>query len=78
MGNYRYITNRTLQDKSGNEKGRIQVLVRNGSDKAEGKYQCPECDHKGTVDQEFKRPLSVRCKDCGFLMKLPKLKGKAK
>ena len=76
MGMFRYVTNRTLLSKAGEEKGRIRVMVKKGSDTAEGDYECPECDNKGKINQVFKRPLSVRCEKCGFLMRLPKLKGK--
>lgn len=76
MGQFRYVTNRTLENKAGVEAGRIRVMVKNGSDQAEGDYHCPECNNKGKVDQLFKRPFSVRCASCKFLMKLPKLKKK--
>jgi transcription elongation factor Elf1 len=76
MGNYSYITCRTLQNKSGEEKGKLKVFVRTGSETAEGEYECPECGDRGKVDQVFKRPLNVKCSKCGFLMKAPKLKGK--
>jgi transcription elongation factor Elf1 len=74
MGQFRYVTNRILADREGNEKGRIRIMVRTGSDQCEGDYTCPECSSKGRVNQIFKRPLNVRCESCGFLMKLPKLK----
>jgi transcription elongation factor Elf1 len=76
MGNFKYITNRTLLNKAGEEAGRVRVMVKSGSDKAEGDYTCPECDHKGKVDQIFKRPFTVKCDSCGVTMRLPKLKGK--
>jgi ribosomal protein L37AE/L43A len=78
MGQFRYVTNRTIANKAGQESGRVRVMVKNGSDTAEGDYQCPECAYNGAVNQAFKRPLSVRCEKCGFLMRLPKLKGKVK
>ena len=74
MGQYSYVTNRTLANKAGQEKGRIRVMVQNGSSQAQGDYSCPECSHTGKVNQAFKKPLSVKCQGCGFLMKLPKLK----
>ncbi len=79
MGNFRYITNRTLADKKGNEdSGRVRMMVRNGSDIAEGDYLCPECHHTGKIHQLFKRPIIVKCGKCGYSMRLPRLKGKAK
>lgn len=73
---YKYITNRTILNKAGEETGRIQAMVKEGSDNVEGKYICAECKHEGQINQPFKRPLSVKCEKCGFLMRLPKLKGK--
>ncbi len=78
MGNYKYITNRTLRNKNNEEKGRLKAFVRNGSDTAEGEYECPECGHKDRINQVWKRPFSVRCSKCGFLMKIPKLKNEIK
>jgi hypothetical protein len=78
MGNYSYITNRTLQNKAGKETGRIAVMVKKGSDTAEYKYTCPECGDSRQGQQEFHRPLAVRCCKCGFLMKLAKLKKEKK
>lgn len=74
MGQFRYVTNRTLVNKAKQKRGRIRIMVRNGSDLAEGDYQCPECSHEGQINQEFKRPLKVRCGKCNFLMRIPKLK----
>jgi predicted RNA-binding Zn-ribbon protein involved in translation (DUF1610 family) len=78
MGNYSYITNRTLQNKAGQEKGRIAIRVKTGSTTAEYNYTCPECGDSRQGQQEFSRPLSVRCYKCGFLMKLAKLKDELK
>ena len=78
MRNYRYITNRTLLNKAGEEKGNIAVLVPNDSDTAKVKYRCPECNHKEQKEQEFKRPFNVKCSGCGFLMRLAKLKDEVK
>jgi len=78
MGNYSYITNRTLQNKAGKETGRIAVRVRTGSTTAEYNYTCPECGDSRNGTQEFRRPLQVKCQKCGYLMKLPKLKDELK
>ena len=78
MGNYRYITNRTLLNAKGEEKGSIAALVPNDSSLAKVKYTCPECGHKEQIEQEFKRPFNVKCAGCGFLMKLPKIKDEVK
>lgn len=78
MGNYSYITNRTLQNKAGKENGRIAILVRKGSVTAEYKYTCPECGDARDGQQEFRRPITIRCQKCGYLMKLAKLKDQLK
>ena len=78
MGNFSYITNRMLQDKSGQQKGRIAIRVKTGTTTAEYNYTCPECGDSRSGQQEFQRPLSVRCYKCGYLMKLPKLKDELK
>jgi len=78
MGNFSYITNRTVQNKAGELKGKIAVLVRTGSTTAEYKYTCPECGDARDGQQEFKRPITIRCQKCGYLMKLPKLKDELK
>lgn len=78
MGNYRYITNRVLLNKAGEEKGNIAVLVPNDSSTAKVRYTCPECGQKEQTEQEWKRPFNVKCSGCGFLMRLPKLKDEVK
>lgn len=78
MGNYSYITNRTLRNGRGEEKGRIAVRVRTGSATAEYNYTCPECGDSRNGTQEFRRPIMVKCQKCGLLMKLPKLKDELK
>jgi ribosomal protein L37AE/L43A len=78
MGNYSYITNRTLQNARGEEKGRVAVRVKTGSATAEYNYTCPECGDSRSGQQEFRRPIMVKCQKCGYLMKLPKLKDELK
>lgn len=77
MGNFKYVSNRTFMSKAGQEAGRIKVMVKNGSEKLEGSYTCPECGHEGEVDQAFRRPISVKCDACKFTIKLLKMKGKS-
>jgi peptide subunit release factor 1 (eRF1) len=78
MGNYRYITNRTLLNKAGEEKGNIAVMVPNDSSMAKVRYRCPECGHSEQGEQEWKRPFSLKCSGCGHPMKLPRLKDEIK
>lgn len=78
MGNYKYITNRTLLNKEGKETGNIAVMVRNDSDTAQFKYRCPECGNSEQGEKEWKKPFSIKCSKCGFLMRLSKLKDEIK
>ena len=78
MGKYRYITNRTVLNKQGEEKGRIRVLVPADSDTAQVDYKCPECGNEEHVEKPWKRPFSVKCSKCGFLIRLPRLKDEIK
>jgi predicted RNA-binding Zn-ribbon protein involved in translation (DUF1610 family) len=75
---YRFVSNRILKNSEGEEKGKIMVIVRTGSDIAETDYECPECGFKEHVEPEWKRPFSVSCSKCGFVMRLPKLKDEMK
>ncbi len=76
MSQFKYVTNRTIANREGKDSGRVRMMVKNGSDTAEGDYVCAECGYSGKISQAFSRPLSVKCGKCSFLMKLPKLKGK--
>jgi transcription elongation factor Elf1 len=76
--NYRYITNRVLANKAGKPAGSIRARVKADSNVLEGFYKCPECGHDGRVNQEFKRPLNIKCEACGITLKLPKLKDEIK
>ena len=78
MGKFRYVTNRVVVNKAGEEKGRIKVIVKEGSDVAETDYVCPECGFSGNAKPEWKRPFSVKCSKCGFLIKLRRLKDEIK
>jgi peptide subunit release factor 1 (eRF1) len=74
MGLYRYVTNRTLENRNGEVKGRIKVLVPNDSETAQVDYVCPECGFSAHNEQEWKRPFVVVCSKCGAKLKIPKLK----
>ncbi len=78
MGNFRYITNRILLNNAGRETGNMAVLVRKGSDDADVKYRCPECGFSEQTRKPWKRPFSINCSKCGFLMRIAKLKDEIK
>jgi len=76
--NYRYITNRSVENKAGQPTGNVRARVAADSDVLEGFYKCPECGNAGRISQPFKRPVNIKCEKCGFLMKVPKLKDQLK
>jgi ribosomal protein L37AE/L43A len=79
MGQFKYITNRTVPNKAGKEDaGNVRIMVKADSDTAEGDYVCPECQYSGKINQPFRKPVIVKCTKCSYSMKLPKLKGKKK
>ena len=78
MGNYRYVTNRILRNTAGKENGNIAIRVLKESATADIRYTCPECRHKETIQQEWKRPFSTKCAKCGFLMRIARLKDELK
>jgi len=73
MSIFSYVTNRAVKNKIGEDKGRIKLFVRKGSDMAEGEYTCPECGHKGKINDPWKKPFSKRCDNCSLNIKMPKL-----
>jgi len=75
---YKFVSNRTLKNSREEEKGKMRVFVKVDSDVAETNYRCPECGFEEHVEIEWKRPFSVRCSKCGFVMRLPKLKDEIK
>ena len=73
-----YHTQRTVNSRKGEPSGKIRVLVIKGEALARAEYVCPECRHYGYAEQEWKRPFSIKCEKCGFLIKVPKMKQQAK
>lgn len=78
MGNFKYVTNRVLLNKAGQEKGNIAVLVKKDTDEADVKYRCPECGFSEKTTKIWKRPFSINCGKCGILMRIAKLKDEIK
>jgi len=73
MGLFKYVTNRAIKNKEGEEVGRMKLFVKKDSDIAEGEYTCPKCSHKGKIHDPWHRPFSKKCDGCGKTIKLPKL-----
>ena len=72
-----YHTNRSAKNARGEPTGKIRVLATKDN-VARVEYVCPECMHEADAEQEWKRPFSVKCSKCGFVMKMPKLKDEIK
>ena len=78
MGQFRFVCNRSLKNKKGEEAGRMKILVKTGSEIAETDYKCPECLHEEHATPKWERPFEVTCSKCQFKIKLPKLKEEMK
>lgn len=78
MSGYKYISNRTVANRAGQENGSLAVAVKADADVADVRYRCPECQHQEQRQQEWKRPFMVKCRSCGFVMRLPKLRNQMK
>lgn len=73
-----YITTRNLENREGKLTGKIRVIVWKGEGVAHVNYTCPECGYTEKTTKEWKRPFSVKCGKCGFLIRVPRLKTEIK
>ncbi|MFH0890347.1 MAG: hypothetical protein V1836_04395 [Candidatus Aenigmatarchaeota archaeon] len=73
MSNVRYLTSRELTNDKGEMTGSIKVLVPKDTNTAKVKYVCPMCLKSEETTEEWKKPFSIKCKFCGYTMKLLKL-----
>ena len=73
-----YITTRDLKNSKGEVTGRIRVLVLKGETDAYVEYTCPECGYHEKTRKPWKRPFSVKCSNCGYLIRVPRLKNEIK
>lgn len=78
MGKYRFVSNRILKNSKNEEKGKMRVLVLEGSETAQVDYLCPECGFSKHIETPWKRPFSVTCEKCKFVMRLPRLRDEIK
>jgi len=69
-----YHTWRSVKNKQGKEAGKIRVLVLKSDNIARVEYICPECEHYGYVETEWRRPFYVRCEKCNFKISVPKMR----
>ncbi|HDI06475.1 MAG TPA: hypothetical protein ENF39_00535 [Candidatus Aenigmarchaeota archaeon] len=54
--------------------GRVRVLVLKNETEAHVEYICPKCGHYDYVRKKWKRPFSIKCKNCGELIRIQKMK----
>ncbi len=62
-------TNRNLENN-----GKIRVLVLKGESDAWVEYICPKCGHYGYTKKTWKRPFSIKCENCGKLIRVQKMR----
>jgi predicted RNA-binding Zn-ribbon protein involved in translation (DUF1610 family) len=75
---YRFVSNRVIKNSKNEDKGKMRVLVPNGSETAQVDYVCPECGNSHHEETPWQRPFSLKCSKCGFILKLPRLKDEIK
>ena len=63
-----YATNRDLTDKTGKVKGKIRIVKLKEDPLALVEYTCPECGFSEKKKVEWKKPFSIRCSKCNFLI----------
>ncbi|OYT42762.1 MAG: hypothetical protein B6U88_02795 [Candidatus Aenigmarchaeota archaeon ex4484_56] len=54
------------------DNGKIRVLVINNTAYVE--FICPNCKSYEYIEKEWKRPFSVKCPKCGYLIRVQKMK----
>jgi DNA-directed RNA polymerase subunit RPC12/RpoP len=69
-----YATNRLLKNSSGKITGKIRILKLKEEELAKVEYVCPECKNEEKINCEWKKPFSIRCSKCNFLIKVPSLR----
>lgn len=73
-----YITTRNLENSSGQIKGKIKIIKTKEEPEATIEYTCPECGFTETKKDVWKKPFSIKCSKCGFLIKVSSLKSAIK
>lgn len=73
-----YHTWREPLNKKKKPAGSIRILVKKGETDADCEYICPECEHYKSLKIEWKRPLNIKCSNCGFIIRVSKMKDQIK
>ena len=79
LNNTAYYTNRALENKAGEKKGKIIMWRNKGEEVFRMILTCPECDTVNEKTQEFeKKPYRPICDNCGAKIVVAKLKAEKK
>lgn len=73
-----YHTWRDGKKRNGEIGGKIRIIVLKKDGIARVEYICPECGHYGYLETEWKRPFSFKCEECGFRIRVPRLRDEVK
>lgn len=78
MSSFAYFTNRMIKNEEGVVVGSIRIMVPKDSTNAEVDYKCPKCAVSEKAKAPWKKPFSIKCGKCGFLIKVPSLRAEMK
>lgn len=73
-----YHTNRPIKNKEGKYTGAIRILVLKKDNIARCEYVCPECKVHEYKETSWKRPFSIKCSKCNFLIRVPRMRDEIK
>jgi len=68
-----YHTQRSAKNGKGEPTGKIRVLAM-PDNVARVEYKCPECGHEAYAETQWKKPFSINCAKCNFLIRVPKMR----
>jgi ssDNA-binding Zn-finger/Zn-ribbon topoisomerase 1 len=73
-----YITTRNLENSLGKITGKIRIIKFKEESEANIEYTCPECNFTENKKEVWKKPFSIKCSKCGYLIKVPSLRAEIK
>jgi hypothetical protein len=78
VGKYKFVCNRKVENGKGELTGSVKAYVPAEENTIYAEYKCPECSFSEKTSQEWKRPFNIKCRKCGYLIRIPKLKDQVK
>ncbi len=78
MSSLAYFTSRVIKDENGVVAGSIRIMVPKDSTTADVEYKCPKCAFSEKAKAPWKKPFSIKCGKCGFLIKILSLRAEIK